>query len=244
MRCFDWSPEYSSHSSIFAIGHATGRTTIGRFYSDIDDEVQFGVDVLYDAPARTEHSLYVLNVDIAKLTSTPSSANPFLAGNQERPVFQSGYNDAVSSAAWLPDEVGGIIAGMGGKWVRIFDLRKDNGSTSIVIATKSVFGLSVDPFNPTFFASYFEDTVSVWDKRKTAEPAFKNQTIVKMDINLSYLWGFMGHVSKCINERSCVEDGIDYALAGIEGIMAALKSSRIASVKENWSSNPWNTAIR
>lgn len=45
----------------------------------------------------------------------------------------------------------------------------------LTIQTKSVFGLQCDPFNHTQFASYSDDTISIWDSRKTAEPVLNLQ---------------------------------------------------------------------
>jgi hypothetical protein len=56
---------------------------------------------------------------------------------------------------------------MGNKYLRVYDIRADPGSSPLQYATKAVNGAMVDPFNPYRIASYTEEgVIKVWDLRK------------------------------------------------------------------------------
>ncbi len=67
----------------------------------------------------------------------------FAAAQQQRPILQFGSSEAVTSVTWLSGHAGLIGAGMGLKYIRIYDTRADpNAATSqIVISTRSVYGI-------------------------------------------------------------------------------------------------------
>jgi WD repeat-containing protein mio len=97
------------------------------------------------------------------------------------PLVQLGTSEAVSSAAWFINESPRLVAGMGFKWIRLFDLRMNLSSStvepsstspSIVIATKSVLGLTADPFDSRRFASFSESNICIWDIRKVRSVNF------------------------------------------------------------------------
>ncbi|ORZ36253.1 hypothetical protein BCR44DRAFT_1402268 [Catenaria anguillulae PL171] len=88
------------------------------------------------------------------------------------PLYQYGSSESVSSLAWLRDHHRHIVAGMGLKYLRMFDLRVDSASGPVLAySTRAVFGVTPDPFNAHRFASYAEDgVVKVWDVRRVGEP--------------------------------------------------------------------------
>ncbi|KAJ3328464.1 hypothetical protein HDU76_009908 [Blyttiomyces sp. JEL0837] len=131
---------------------------------------------------RNDYCLLIWNVETSGAPLS-ANANGKLNGNDlapsamgsttsmvSQPQYQFGTSEAVSSASWFSQENQSLVAGMGQKWIRVFDLRKDTTSHSIVIATKSVQGLTTNPFDSRSFASYSDNVVAVWDTRKTAEP--------------------------------------------------------------------------
>lgn len=65
------------------------------------------------------------------------------------------------------------MAGLSHRYVRLFDLR-DTSKYSQSIGTKSVYGLSIDPFNEHRFCCYVENTLEVYDLRlrNTTKPIF------------------------------------------------------------------------
>ncbi|KAI8834305.1 WD40-repeat-containing domain protein [Chytridium lagenaria] len=211
MRCFDWSPEYTPNdTSLLAVGYATGRTSLFKFSYGEKDTMHAGVQAITDLlprharacnvisfspgssrmllsgldKVRNDYSLLVYNLN-STVSSTMFNQTRDVVNEARPPIaFQSGFSEVVSSAAWFPDEGISVVSGMGLKWIRIFDLRKDTSSTSsTVIATKSVYGLAIDPFNPIFFASYYDNVVSIWDKRKTAEPVLSLDCAFRYGVN-------------------------------------------------------------
>ncbi|KAI9189653.1 hypothetical protein H9P43_001086 [Blastocladiella emersonii ATCC 22665] len=87
------------------------------------------------------------------------------------PLYQFGASESVSALSWLHDHNRLIAAGMGLKWLRIFDLRAESSSGPVLAyGTRAVFGVTADPFNPRRFASYSDDCViKVWDIRRPGE---------------------------------------------------------------------------
>ncbi|KAI9106057.1 hypothetical protein DFS34DRAFT_43429 [Phlyctochytrium arcticum] len=108
---------------------------------------------------------------IDSLPRAAVNANP--TGSPNKPLAQYGSSEGVSSAAWLHHSSPHLVAGMGLKWIRGFDLRNGtSNSNSMVISTKAVLGLAADPFNSHRFASFAEDNVvRLWDTRNSSEPA-------------------------------------------------------------------------
>lgn len=81
-----------------------------------------------------------------------------------RPVLSYIPNEAVLSAAFLPDKEVNVICGSY-KFLREIDTRAD--LPIYQIATKCTLGLMVDPFQPHLFQSYSEDgSLFIWDRRK------------------------------------------------------------------------------
>jgi hypothetical protein len=70
-----------------------------------------------------------------------------------------------------------LVAGLSHRYVRLFDLR-DTSKCQQSIATKSVFGLSVDPFNEHRFCCFVENTLQVYDLRlrNIVKPVFSVNT--------------------------------------------------------------------
>ncbi|KND02899.1 uncharacterized protein SPPG_01978 [Spizellomyces punctatus DAOM BR117] len=104
-----------------------------------------------------------------KSASTSTSRNPI----PSKPVAQYGSSEGISSAAWLYKSSPHLVAGMGLKWIRGYDLRAaGNNTPSLVIPTKAVLGIATDPFHAHRFASFAEDNIiRLWDARNTTEPA-------------------------------------------------------------------------
>ncbi|ORX45946.1 WD40 repeat-like protein [Piromyces finnis] len=95
--------------------------------------------------------------------------SPIKAYNTQNPnpLALYGSSEAVQSAAWFPSGSPKIAAGMAMKYIRIYDV-KSNGSNapSIIISTKSVNGVCVDPFNHNRLASFGDDgIIKIWDIR-------------------------------------------------------------------------------
>jgi len=120
--------------------------------------------------------------------SSPSPGRPafnrsqtITPANEVRPLISLGSNESVSAAAFLHSgtHTPTLVAGMGAnKWIRVFDVRLKGGMTgstsaSVLYSTRSVIGISADPFEGHRFASYGEDAlIRIWDTRKVNDPLF------------------------------------------------------------------------
>lgn len=87
---------------------------------------------------------------------------------EQGPVRQYGSSEAISSCAWSEHANSPLlIAGMGNKYLRVYDIRADPGSNPLQFASKAVHGIAVDPFSPYRLASYTEEgIIKLWDIRK------------------------------------------------------------------------------
>ncbi|KAK4701242.1 hypothetical protein P7C70_g4990, partial [Phenoliferia sp. Uapishka_3] len=91
------------------------------------------------------------------------------------PIIQFGSSESVTSAAFLAS--GGasagpvLVGGMGGKWLRAYDLRSPSASTPAAQwGTRAVFSISPNPFNGHQFASHGDDgIIKLWDMRKSTD---------------------------------------------------------------------------
>ncbi|KAH8556996.1 WD40-repeat-containing domain protein [Umbelopsis sp. PMI_123] len=87
---------------------------------------------------------------------------------EQKLMQQYGSAEAITSCAWL-NEISAplLIAGMGGKWLRLYDIRLDATTTPLSIQDKAVYGLITDPYHSHRIASYTEDgVIKLWDIRK------------------------------------------------------------------------------
>lgn len=79
-------------------------------------------------------------------------------------VNQFGSSQGVHSACWLAQPSNLLVVGMGFKWIRAYNLLEPGSGPVLTISTKSVLGLTADPFNTSRFASFSEDGfIRLWD---------------------------------------------------------------------------------
>ncbi|KAI8967392.1 WD40-repeat-containing domain protein, partial [Mycotypha africana] len=89
---------------------------------------------------------------------------------EQGPLRQYGSSEAISSCSWsIHANAPLLIAGMGNKYLRVYDIRADPASSPLQFVTKAVFNIVVDPFNSYRVASHTEDgVIKLWDIRKTS----------------------------------------------------------------------------
>ncbi|KAI9264074.1 hypothetical protein BDA99DRAFT_559383 [Phascolomyces articulosus] len=125
-------------------------------------DVSQAIDSTSDTPTGmpTTSNLTGTN-DRPKLNSfgTDSSISyPSSTYREQRPIQQYGSSEAIASCVWSTN--GGsplLIAGMGYKYLRAYDIRVGSDSVPLQFPTKAVYGTTVDPFNPYRLASYNEE---------------------------------------------------------------------------------------
>ncbi|KAI7903729.1 uncharacterized protein BX663DRAFT_507393 [Cokeromyces recurvatus] len=109
--------------------------------------------------------------DRARYNDIPPISSPNSGSREQGPIRQYGSSEAISSCAWSEHENAPLlIAGMGNKYVRVYDIRADLGSYPLQFATKAIHGIAIDPFCPYRFGSYTEEgIIKLWDIRKNNE---------------------------------------------------------------------------
>lgn len=104
--------------------------------------------------------------------SRPQPLLPRSVRGDKSTIQQWAHAEVVTSLAFLPNTTSLLVAGVSHRWLRLFDLRNSSSPTNpLTTATKSVHGISVDPFDPNRIACFGEDgAVRVWDYRWFGSP--------------------------------------------------------------------------
>ena len=124
-----------------------------------------------DQGAVSEDSVNSKHFDIGECPSPPPYCrSPSLPG--------TGHGEGTSSIAWLPGQPNCLIAGMGTRFLRLFDTRDSQPSPTHAAAAprevanhKAINGLCMDPNSAHQLATYGEGgTVYIWDIRQFSRP--------------------------------------------------------------------------
>ncbi|KAF9138717.1 hypothetical protein BG015_002278 [Linnemannia schmuckeri] len=104
-------------------------------------------------------------------TARALNASSYDQSTDVRPLCQYGSSEVISSCAWFTNEPKVLAAGMGMKYIRVYDTREDpNSPSSLVISTKAVHGLCMDPFHENRMASCSDDgVIKIWDIRNPSQ---------------------------------------------------------------------------
>ncbi|KAI8647874.1 WD40-repeat-containing domain protein [Parasitella parasitica] len=108
------------------------------------------------------------DIDRPRSSDMPPISTPGSSSRDQGPVRQYGSSEAISSCAWSEHANAPLlVAGMGNKYLRVYDVRADASSSPLQFATKAVHGIVVDPFSSYRVASYTEEgIIKLWDIRK------------------------------------------------------------------------------
>ncbi|KAG0367163.1 hypothetical protein BGZ54_004307 [Gamsiella multidivaricata] len=149
-------------------------------------------------------------LSLAENTSTARALNASsFDHSSEKPMCQYGSSEVISSCAWFTHEPRVLAAGMGMKYIRVYDTREDpNSPSSMVISTKAVHGLCMDPFHDERMASCTDDgNISIWDIRKPSQPILSFDTglqkapLVRIQFNPQR----SGLIASLTKEASCLK---------------------------------------
>ena len=115
--------------------------------------------------------------------------------------MELGQSEATQALSWLPSMPTCIAVGTGVKWLRIYDLRRMlyiyhlpvkfivlwvlediTAPKSVIAHSRSINGVSFDPFNDGRLLTFSEDgIIKLWDIRKLAQPVrqfYYNITVI------------------------------------------------------------------
>ncbi|KAG0043541.1 hypothetical protein BGZ83_011281 [Gryganskiella cystojenkinii] len=148
---------------------ASGRSTTGSTQTS-----RFGRtgEIAESYFADTRLSMNPLSLAENTGTARALTASSLDQSTDARPLCQYGSSEVISSCAWFSNEPKVLAAGMGMKYIRVYDTREDpNSPSSLIISTKAVHGLCMDPFHDNRMASCSDDgNVKIWDIRNASEP--------------------------------------------------------------------------
>ena len=177
-RAFDWAPH---DETLVAVGSWSGEVTILR----IDDSspnvslpakrqrlcnaVAFSKTGLLAAGLEGIRNDFCLNIwDVNQRLPTVSSPGGSSSKPFVEPYRRFASSEAISSIKFFSGQPEVFVAGIKGKGIRIYDLRENTGSPSLVFKTDSVFNIAIDPLDENYFACAGvpdERTIQVWDCR-------------------------------------------------------------------------------
>ncbi|KAG2016457.1 hypothetical protein CC2G_009625 [Coprinopsis cinerea AmutBmut pab1-1] len=110
-----------------------------------------------------------LNDHSHRLPSRPQPQIPRVDNRVDSRILQQhALTEVVSCVSFIPDTTHMLLAGVSHRWLRLFDLRSVTPSVTYVAA--KVHGIATDPFDPHRIACYGDNSITVWDYRKLAQP--------------------------------------------------------------------------
>lgn len=115
---------------------------------------------------KVDNSLQIF--DINRIVDTGKYSFTFSMTPNNRPVFDGCPGDSINSLKWFRKEQT-VVCGLNSKHLRIFDIR-DLTKPKLTSTTKAVYGVTVDAFSDKRFASFFENTIYIWDSRFFDKP--------------------------------------------------------------------------
>ncbi|KAJ3180188.1 hypothetical protein HDU85_004191 [Gaertneriomyces sp. JEL0708] len=200
---------------------STGYSRAGTLSSRIGDGIRASLASAYPSGMET---IDFRKASISEMADVTNRAGPPTSdGASMKPVLQYGSSEGVSALTWLYQSPPVLLAGMGVKWIRAYDLRiASSTSPSWAIATKAIQGICADPFHPERFASFGDDNViRIWDSRNTAEPAAVLVTDFRYGIS---------QISWCPSRHGCLAaSGRDLSALKIWNIQESPKKTQVST---------------
>ncbi|KAI9296703.1 hypothetical protein K502DRAFT_340737 [Neoconidiobolus thromboides FSU 785] len=110
--------------------------------------------------------------------------------DNDLPLYQLASSEAVHSLVWSFNNSFELIAGLGLKRLRLYDLRENNSinNSGSIFNTKCTYNLQIDPFNFNNILSHSDDgSITIYDLRKNDKPVLLQEMEVKSKtIQLNY----------------------------------------------------------
>jgi hypothetical protein len=165
MKCISWA-KTSSYNDLMGIGMSNGRAVVQSLTYPSEFNVSFvprharacnAVDFSPDSSllvtglekVRNDYSLSLWNIEKVEI------------------INQYGPSETISSLSFFEGYPNLLVAGMNGKWIRIYDTRTPGNC--FVLSSKAVNGISIDPFFYTQFSSFTDDgLIKIYDFRNSS----------------------------------------------------------------------------
>eukprot|EP00039_Didymoeca_costata_P010060 m.134510 g.134510 ORF g.134510 m.134510 type:complete len:894 (+) comp14695_c0_seq4:96-2777(+) len=120
--------------------------------------------------ANREPSLLIWDVETKQIVHGErrrlgTASEPYNSSSRMLGPTELAQHDLILSLAWIPDRPDTLLAGVGYKWLRVFDIRA--GGAHTVSTARGAFELAVDPHSKNLFASFSrtDHAIKIWDLR-------------------------------------------------------------------------------
>lgn len=216
-----WAPAGEKQET-FAVGLSTGAVEVIQPFRQ-----ESGPRRLWRIPARQQRTCTDVRINrsghlavgLEKVRNDPSLLLYDL--ETRNTIAQFATSEAVSSCVFFPDAPHLLLAGLGYRWLRLFDTRLDpRESTAVSIPTKHVGTLAIDSADPTYFASSFSDQICLWDRRSATNSA---------DLSLVSKGGRVKELGFCPGQRlhlASLSDSGEFDLWRLHEVFAESKSQQ------------------
>lgn len=84
-------------------------------------------------------------------------------------MHEFAHSETAMSMVWLHQNPRVLVCGLSGKYIKLFDIR-DSSRPQAIIATKSVNGLTMDPFDDNRLCCFHDNQIYLWDIRHVDKP--------------------------------------------------------------------------
>ncbi|KAL7273814.1 hypothetical protein RUND412_003305 [Rhizina undulata] len=185
IRCMDWSPV---EEDLITIGQFSGEALLVRL-----SQTNYTTNITIPLSVKQQRSCNGISFNSTGTliaTGLDKVRSDFCLNiwdiNQRigqssqdisRPVRQLASSEAITSVKFFRDQPNTLVAGVGYRWIRAFDLRESPSNPAISCPTRCVHGIALD-LDPNYFASYSDDgVVSVWDRRNNRSSASSDPSL-------------------------------------------------------------------
>ncbi|KAK6331117.1 hypothetical protein TWF696_003187 [Orbilia brochopaga] len=181
IKCFDWSP---LEPDLVAVGKSGGEALILRMRNSENEDNAISLPVKHQRgcnsvafsragvlaigldKVRNDFCLNIWDVNSqwnTSTVSTPSSARG--APSARQPMKQLAPSEMISAIQFFVDQPQVLLAGVGQRFLRAFDLRDSSGPPALNFPTRLVHGITIDR-HQNYFSSCSEDGyMAIWDRR-------------------------------------------------------------------------------
>lgn len=161
-----WNPV---HTGQVAVGLDRVRNGCGTLIWDVEQKGSVSSSSAAQSTAPLPAPINSAFIGAANILNTNRSTAPASAAIETvtEPLGRVSNSEATLSLNWLPGDPYSLAVGTGFKWLRIYDIRGNSRPTSIVAHSKTVNGVTFDPFNPMRLATFSEDgTIKIWYEQR------------------------------------------------------------------------------
>ena len=191
------SPNFNSSDIKVAVGQANGRISLlsgagiptlkefgpkyGRACNDLawNPKITNYLAAAYEKN-RSDNCIMIFDTSMSPPSQSESTSTMSKMVNKSskdliKPICELGMGETCNSLAWFHKNPDTLVAGMNLKNLRIYDLRISSRTGSGPKNTKTnvsryINGLCVDPHMDYRVASYYDNTVVIWDTRNFDKP--------------------------------------------------------------------------